>query len=44
VDVDTKDEARRLLPPAYRADATIVRLNKFGIAELDDLIKRHDAG
>ena len=44
VDVDTKDEARRLLPPAYRGEATIVRLNKFGIAELDDLIKRHDAG
>ena len=44
VDVGTKDEARRLLPPAYRAEATIVRLNKFGIAELDDLIKRHDAG
>jgi hypothetical protein len=44
VDVDTKDEARRLLPPAYRADATIVRLNKFGISALDDLIRRHDAG
>ena len=44
VDVDSKDEARRLLPPAYRAESTIVRLNKFGIAELDDLIKRHEPG
>jgi hypothetical protein len=44
VDVDSKDEARRLLPPAYRSQAMIVRLNKFGLAELDDLIKRHEGG
>ena len=44
VDVDSKDEARRLLPPAYRSQSTIIRLNKFGIAELDDLIKSHEGG
>ena len=43
VTVDTKDEARNLLPPLYRRQATIVELCKFGIAELDDLIKRHEA-
>jgi hypothetical protein len=42
VDVDNKDEARSLLPPAYRRQATIVLLCKFGISELDDLIKRHE--
>jgi hypothetical protein len=42
VDVDGKDEARNMLPPAYRRQAAIVQLCKFGIAELDDLIKRHD--
>ena len=41
VDVDSKDEARGLLPPAYRSQATIVQLNKFGLAELDELIKHH---
>jgi hypothetical protein len=42
VDVDSKDEARNMLPPAYRRQATIVQLNKFGLNELDDLIKRHE--
>ena len=41
VDVDSKDEARNILPPVYRRQATVVQLNKFGLDELDDLIKRH---
>jgi hypothetical protein len=41
VDVDSKDEARKILPPTYRHQATIVQLNKFGLDELDDLIRRH---
>jgi hypothetical protein len=42
VDVDSKDEARNMLPPGYRRQATIVQLNKFGFDELEDLIKRHE--
>ena len=42
VDVDSKDEARNVLPPVYRRQATIVQLNKFGLNELDDLIKLHE--
>jgi hypothetical protein len=42
VDVGSKDEARNMLPPAYRRQATIVELTKFGLHELDDLIKRHE--
>jgi hypothetical protein len=42
VDVDSKDEARNILPPAYRHHATIVQLCKFGLNELDDLIQRHE--
>jgi hypothetical protein len=42
VDVDSKHEAREMLPLAYRRQATIVQLNKFGLDELDDLIKRHE--
>ena len=41
VDVDGKDEARNMLPPSYRGQASIVQLNKFGLKELDDLIRRH---
>ena len=41
VDVDGKDEARTMLPPSYRGQASIVQLNKFGLKELDDLIRRH---
>ena len=42
VDVDSKDEARNLLPPVYRRQATIVQLSKFGLKELDDFIKLHE--
>ena len=44
VDVDSKDEARNMLPPLYRGQAAIVQLCKFGLNELDDLIKRHEGG
>lgn len=43
VDVDSKDDARQILPPVYRRQATIVRLCKFGIKELDELITHHQA-
>lgn len=41
VDVDSKEEARNLLPVAYRRQASVVRLRKFGIPELDDMIAHH---
>jgi hypothetical protein len=44
VDVDSHEEARSMLPPAYRRQASVVQLCKFGLDELDDLIKRHTAG
>ena len=42
MEVDSKDEARNILPPVYRRQATIVQLSKFGLKELDDLIKLHE--
>jgi len=42
VDVDSKDEARQILPPVLRGQASIVQLNKFGLKELDDFIRRHE--
>ena len=41
VDANSKEEARNMLPPTYRRQATVVGLSKFGIAELDELIRHH---
>ncbi len=41
VDVDSREEARNMLPPAFRADATVVKLNKFTMEELDETLKSH---
>jgi hypothetical protein len=41
VDVDSKEEARTLLPPEYRYHAKIVQLNKFKLEEIDEMIRRH---
>ncbi len=40
-EVDSKDEARYILPPAFRAQAKIVQLNKFTIEEIDDILRHH---
>ncbi len=41
VDVDSNEEARNMLPPAYRRQATVIGLSRFGIEELDELIRHH---
>jgi len=41
VEVDSKEEARKILPPAYRADAKIVGLNKFTVAEIDEEMRNY---
>ncbi len=43
VDVDTKEEARCILPPLYRSRATIVKLNKFSLDDIDRMIRQHAA-
>jgi hypothetical protein len=40
-EVDSKDEARYILPPAFRAQAKIVQLNKFTMEEIDDVLRQH---
>jgi hypothetical protein len=42
VDVESKDEARRLLPPAFRSQAKIVQLNAFTIEEIEETLRGHD--
>jgi hypothetical protein len=43
VDLADKEEARGILPPAYRAQARITGLNKFSLAEIEGLLKHHQA-
>jgi len=41
-EVDSRDEARYLVPPAYRADARIIGLNKFSIEQLGTMMSHHE--
>ena len=41
VEVDTKDEARLTVPVPFRAQAKIVALNYFTLAEIDAIIDSH---
>ena len=43
VEVDSKDEARNILPPVYRPQAKIVQLNTFSIEEMEDLLRYHES-
>jgi hypothetical protein len=42
-EAETKEEARRILPPVYRAGARIVGLNKFSVEEVNNLLDHHQA-
>jgi hypothetical protein len=41
VEAETKEQARQMLPPAYREQAKIVKLNKFTLEEIDKIISHH---
>jgi hypothetical protein len=41
LEAESKDEARFVLPPAYRPEAKIVRLNKFTMDEIDEMLRHH---
>jgi len=41
MEVDNKEEARRILPPAFRSQAKIVGLNKFSMEEIDNILRHH---
>lgn len=41
VEAENKDQARYMLPPAYRHQATIVQLNKFTLEQIDKIISHH---
>ena len=41
VEIGSKDEARRILPPIFRAQAKIVQLNKFTMEEVNEILRSH---
>lgn len=41
VEVGSRDEARGILPPAFRSQARIVQLNAFSMKEIEDILSQH---
>jgi hypothetical protein len=41
VELDNKEEVRNILPPNYRSQAKIIKLNKFSIEEIDEILLHH---
>jgi len=41
VDVDSKDEARAIVPPVFRAQAKITKLNAFTLQEVEAILGEH---
>jgi hypothetical protein len=41
VDVANKDEALRIVPPAFRDKAKVTGLNTFRMEEIQDILDRH---
>lgn len=41
VEVDSKEEAGAIVPPAYRAGANVVRLNNFTMKDIAGLRRSH---
>ena len=43
VEVDSKDEARGIVPPAFRAQARVVQLNAFTMKEIESILHDHES-
>jgi hypothetical protein len=41
VEVDNKEQARGIVPPAFRAQARIIALNKFTLEQMQAMIGKH---
>ena len=43
VDVGSKEEARAIVPPAFRAEARVVGLNTFSMEQISQILRDHNA-
>ena len=41
VEADSKEDARYIIPSLFRPQATITRLNKFTLEEIDKILEQH---
>ena len=41
LEVDSRDEARNVVPPSFRAQASVVQLNGFTMKDIEDMIPGH---
>ena len=41
MDLESKEQARNILPPAYRRQAQIVQLNEFTMEQIDEIARHH---
>lgn len=41
IEVDSKEQARGILPPVYRSQAKIVNLSRFKLEEVDEMLRHH---
>jgi len=41
VEVNSKEEARSILPPTLRSQAKIVQMNYFTLEEIDAILRHH---
>ena len=41
IEVDSKEQAKSVLPPVYRPRAKVVQLNKFSLDEIEQLLQHH---
>ena len=41
IEANTKDEARYVVPPAFRPEARITGLNKFSLDQIDRILSHH---
>jgi hypothetical protein len=41
VEVDNKDEARAIVPPAFRSQAKVVQLNAWSVEDIEEILRHH---
>ncbi|HEX2919669.1 MAG TPA: hypothetical protein VHO50_00745 [Bacteroidales bacterium] len=44
LDVESKEEALRIVPPASRKDATVILLEKFNMKQVEEMLAEHTPG
>lgn len=44
VDVDSREEARNLVPRVFHSQAKIIKLNKFTMEEIDEVLRQERKG